>query len=207
MKRHTPIFAIVIGVALLAAAAPSQAIYIETALKLEPSQHEADVGDDVDFTIRTNPDVEDAKDYWADKTVKLRFSYDKNEGQQQNDPDAPTSNDGFTTRTIAELVLDADARGSFTWTVPAEVDARNVEVFLEGPDGDRLGFDYLLIGDAEPMMRITSAPGDMEPEPGQEFGHEDDAEDADAEEASALGLIALTLALGAVIAGVAVRRR
>ncbi len=205
--NHATIFALIVGVALLTAAAPSQAIYIETDLLIDPPDSEADKGDNVTFTIKPNPNVEDAKQKWGGQTAKLRFSYDKNETPNAG-PDEATSDEGYTTRDIAEIVLDDEARGEYTWTVPQEVDDRNVAVFLEAADGERLAFGYLNIGDAEPMMRIASSgPGDAEPEPAPGNGEEAAEDEAqEQEEASAFGLVALTLAISAVVAAVAVRR-
>lgn len=205
--KQAPIFALIVGVALLAAAAPSQAIYMETDLLIDPQDSEADPGDNVTFTIRPSPNVDDAKQKWGGKTVKLRFSYDKNETPHDG-PDEATSNEGYTTRDIVEIKLDGEAGGSYTWTVPEEVDDRNVEVFLQSADGERLASGYLNVGDAEPLMRIASSgPGDAEPEPATEIDEGASDDEAQQEEASALGLVALSVAIGAVVAAVAVRRR
>lgn len=203
--RNPTILAVIVAAAFLAMAAPTQAIFIETPLSLHTDDGQADVGDDVDFTIGPNQNNESAAAGWAGKRVKVGYSYDKNEGGAAPDPDAPVSDEGYTEGTITEIELDEQARGAFTWRIPAEVDHKNVHVFLEDEAGERLAFSYLTIGDAQPQMHAMSGPGeDQEAEPPGGETSEDDA----AAEASGLVGLALLLALGlAALGAIAFRRR
>lgn len=202
--HKTSIIALIAAFGLLSTAAPADAIYIETPLVLEGQDH-ADVGDDIDLTAGPNQNNESAKDDWAGKTVKVRYSYDKNENHQGG-ADAPTSNEGYTEGDIGTITLDAKAAGTIRWTVPAAVDDRNVHIFLEDDAGERVAFTFVGIGDAEPMMRLASSSGPMDGEP--ELGDASSSGDIEEEagEASALGLVSV-LALGALaLVGVARRR-
>lgn len=199
MYKHTSILALILAVGLLAGASPAQALYIETPLNIHSPTDHADVGDDLDLTIGPNPNNASAEDQWADKQVKVRYSYDKNEGS--DGPDAPTSDAGYTEGDITTVTLDGEANGIFTWTIPSTVDDRNIHLFLEDAAGERLAFTNIAIGNATPMMYIMNGPadGDLESAP--------ETEDATSEEAAGLGLLGLIGAVGVAALGFAMLRR
>lgn len=208
--RNTSILAVIAAAALLATAAPADAVYIETPLVIEAPDDHAEVDDTIEFTIGPNPNNASAQEQWAGKTVNVRYSYDKNEGQDGHHGDEPVSNQGYTEGTILDgLTLDEKARGTFTWTIPSEVDDRNVNIFLEEDGHDeRLAFAYLAVGNATPMMHAMSGPSDGEPEIGPEDKESHDDAVSDTNEAAGIAAAGLlgTLALAGVAVAL-VRRR
>ncbi len=200
--RLGPFLALAV-VALLGAAAPTQAIYIATPLTLDPKHSASEPGEDVGFTVGPSPDNESAREDWAGKTVKARFGYNPNEG---SDSDHADSDMDYVLGEIGTITLDDKAAGAFTWTVPAEVDGKNVDVFLESDDGERLAFAYLAVGDAPPVMR-TMAGGAEDPErlDSEAPGVADD--NAENGEAPSPGIAALMVFLAAAAVGMTVLLR
>lgn len=171
----------------VAVSAPAQALYISTPLHVTPSSAEADVGDDIDFTITPNDDHEGPS--YAGQIVTIRYAYDPEEGQHEpsENPDEPVSSDDeapgdgdlqdrSVTRDAVQITLDADSRAAFTWTVPEEVADRNVFLYVVSENGETLASAHVRVGDAEQMAFImqegapepdegtaTNEPGDAQP--------------------------------------------
>jgi hypothetical protein len=199
----TNILIVIVAAVLLSLVSPAQAIYIETPLNLSPGDSRADAGEQIEFIIQPNPDSDNAKGDWAGKNTKLRYAYDKNEHQEHDDPDRATSNDGHVEKSIADVVLDENAKGRFTWTIPAEVDGHNLYLHLVSADGELLAFAYLAVGDAPEQYRIMSGP-DGEPEHRIDVDESEESTSSNgAAEAAGIAMIGLLAALGlvAVIAG------
>lgn len=199
MSTTSNVLIVIVAAGILALATPAQALYIETPLLIHGPE-KADAGDDVELTIGPHPDNATARDDWAGKTVHLRYSYDKNE-RASGDPDAPVDDSGITTGDIHRgLVLDDKAGATLTWTVPAEFDGHNVDLYLEDDAGERVAFAYIAIGDAPPQMRIMagSGPAGEEPELDHDAttGNEDD--ERATHEANGLGLVGILGLLGLV---------
>lgn len=156
-------FALLAGLALLAP--PASALYLATPLVLHPSASEANVGDTV--TFRIEPINESAQRAWAGKSVQLVYAWDANQPSPGNatSSDAPPAEEKPMRKSAGSpILLDANATATATWTIPAEVDDKNVFMVLESPEGEQLAQADLAIGDAEPMARIAaSGPGSPEP--------------------------------------------
>lgn len=205
--------------ALALLAGPASAIYLVTPLRLASSAQTAEVGDSVTFTV--SPENESMAQAWAGKTVRVGYSWFPNETDATRDGDAPTSSEDPEAqperRVLRDaLTLDAGANATFTWVVPEEVRDRNVDVYLEGEDGERVGFAWLGIGQAPPQMRILAGSGPAEPgeqvqqddvvaEPGPDAQQDEPASTVDGNDTPAPALVA---ALGVVLlAALALRRR
>lgn len=187
--------------AFAVAAGPAEALYLQTPLTLEGDRTEADVGDDVGFEVGPNDLDENATRDWGGKTIYAKYSYDPYEGSGT----APDEGYEWTIRDIGEVVLDADARGSFTWTVTDDADDKNVVVLLQSASGDHLGQWDLRVGDAEEMYRLAAGTGAgpiEEGEPAPEEGAE--ASGGDDRAVPAFGLAFLVATVGAI--AVAIRR-
>lgn len=194
--RLTPLLAFA-AIALVAVAGPASALYLATPLLLETESPQVNVGDTVDFTIRPSPENETAVDDWAGKTVRVTLSWDEAEGRPAEEPTS-SEEDTTRTRTIENVTLAADATGAFSWTVPAEVDDKNVFIQLVGGDEETLAVIDLAVGDAEPINKIAaSGPGEPVETP-METGEEQSAEDADDRDVPAAPLVALLVAVGAI---------
>ena len=121
----------------LVLAPTGRAVFIETPLRLTPSSVEADVGDALQFDVA--PANDSAAAQYAGRTLTLHYAYDAETEGQQAGGDAGT------------VTLDDQGAGRFTWTVPADVDDKNV--FLSLMDGDEgVGSAHVRVGDAPPTM-------------------------------------------------------
>ncbi|HWH08095.1 MAG TPA: hypothetical protein VNX21_02780, partial [Candidatus Thermoplasmatota archaeon] len=101
----------------------------------------------------------------------------------------------------ATVTLDDASAGSFTWTVPAEVDDRNV--LLQVMDGDEpVATAHVRVGDAEPMMHATGGGSPGGPVGGAEPVGEDEppAEEASGGARESPGFTALAIVGGACVA-------
>lgn len=158
--RSSSLVAAVIATAvLLATASTASAVYVHTPLRLSAPGDHADVGDAVEFTLEPNDDTNVTE--WAGRTLRVVYSYDANEGADGSEPDASTDSSGMREGVVLEsLALDDAARATFTWTIPADVQDKNVNIAVVNEDGDGAAFAYLAIGDAPPVMRTTSSPDD-----------------------------------------------
>lgn len=206
------ILSVLATVGLLAFAPSASAIYMVTPLHIGSDKHEYEVGDEASF--RVFPENETVAAEWADRTVQIRYSYDKNEGQAQG-PDEQASNEGYVQAVaVAELKLDDKATASFTWTIPAEVDDRNVEVVVYFAD-EHVATIPIVIGDAEPRMYAMSGPaggdkGSLESggeEPTTTGGETPAAPEDDKNTVPAAGALALVGMVGAVAIGLSLVRR
>lgn len=178
MTRKTLAVAALLAGCLLVAATPAQAIYLITPLNIDPSSAEADVGDGITFTLTPNDEYEGAS--YAGQTVTIRYSFDPEEGQRDSatypeDPDGTVSSDDeprapdeewedtTITRDVGPVSLDAESRATFSWTVPEEVDDRNVFVTVVAEDDTTLARAHVRVGDAEPMhfLASESSPRDL----------------------------------------------
>lgn len=160
MRTSAPLVCL-LGIALLALPAAG-ALYVYTPLQLHTENHEVDVGDKVDFRVQPDPENETARTTWAGKSVKVVYSWDPNEGNRAPEDETPRS------RAVAveSLALGPDAKATFTWTVPEEVRDRNVDVTVESMEGEMLAVIPMVVGNAEPLMRVASGPaGGGQPQP------------------------------------------
>lgn len=200
---------------LVAAAAPAEALYIMTPLHATADKPHANVGDDIVVTIVPEPENETAARDWAGQTVRVHYGYDTMEGAEGLEE--PPAGETHQRILITDaLTLDEGARGEFRWTVPAEVDDRNVALQVTAADGTLLAMANIAVGDAPPMlMAATGAPdaGAEEGTPREGAGEpirsdvvEDEAQDDARSDVPALGALA-GLAVLAVVALVAARRR
>ena len=140
--------------AVLATSGTASAIYIYTPLQFENAPEKADVGDTLDLVVVPDAENASAKTDHAGKTLRAVLGWSASEGQE---PDASASEEDAREEDIGTVALDADARGSLTWTVPAEVDDKNVFIRLETAEGEAVAFAYIAIGDAEPVMMIAAS--------------------------------------------------
>lgn len=156
MARAPLLAVLLIALALLAPTA--HAVYVMTPLRLTPVDSEGDVGDELGFQVE--PDPESDRSY-AGATVRLRYEWDPDEGNESAPPDEPTSDADVRRGTGPSVTLDAKGQGTFTWTIPAEVDDRNVALSLIDDAGEAVAFAYLRVGDAEPQFRtmVGGGPG------------------------------------------------
>lgn len=211
--------------AALLLAGPAQAIYVVTALRLDPSSAEGEVGDAITFNATPSEDWDGPS--FAGATVTLFWNYDPEEGQHPppEDPDAPVSSDDqnatdpeptHVEREADAVTLDEASRATFTWTIPPEVDDRNVFLTLRDGEGEVLANAHVRVGDAAPMAFLMAEGGSDadkaasgEPALGEPAGApaEGDARAGDAtRDAPGPGVLAL---LAALVGGamVATRRR
>ena len=125
----------------LLAAPSASAVIVETPLTLDADKDAAQVGDAVLVTVA--PRNESAARDYASRTLRVQYTYDA----------AEEGGEGRTGE-AGSVTLDADARGSFTWVVPQEVDDMNV--FVVVMDGEETaGSVHVAVGDAPPVMFAT----------------------------------------------------
>lgn len=128
---------------LLAAAPGAQAVFIETPLRLSPTDAEAEVGSEMRFDVA--PANDSAAAQYAGRTLQVRYATDAESPEQSTRGEAGT------------VALDDKATGVVTWTVPADVDDKNV--LLQVVDGEEvLATAHVRVGDAEPVMYATGGP-------------------------------------------------
>lgn len=152
MRTSTPIACLLV-IALLGILPTADALYIRTPLTLNADETQADVGDSVTFRIGTDPENASAASDWGGKNVVIAYTWDPNEGDPSPEAESTTS------RTVVDpaLALANDATATFTWTVPEEVRDRNVEITVQSNGGDLLAVYPMVIGNAEPRMRIAAS--------------------------------------------------
>lgn len=150
MHRTLQVAALVVG--LLALTAPSQALFVETPLRLTADKGEADPGQKVNFTVDAANDTAQAQ--YQGKSVRVTWE------NLEGDEGSPKGGE-----VLASLLLDAKAHATFDWTLPEATRDKNVFVVLW--DGsDRLGQAHIRVGNAPPMAFITGGgPGTVEEEP------------------------------------------
>lgn len=154
MARATYVLVLaLLGSVLLASSA--QALYVMTPLRISPTDSEGHVGDGLRFDVA--PDPESNVSY-AGQTLTIRYEWDPMEGAERSS-DEPVSDDSARHGTSGTVTLDAKGTGSFTWTIPAEVDDRNVGLSLVDDAGEKVAFAYVRVGDAEPQARIMAGGG------------------------------------------------
>lgn len=151
MTRNQLALVLMLGVAL--AAAPAHALYVMTPLRLTPTDSEGNVGDKLAFHV--SPDPESNVSY-AGQTLTLRYTWDPNEGSESSEAAAREG-------TGPQVALDAKGEADLTWTIPAEVDDRNVGLSLIDGAGEAVAFAYVRVGDAQPQMRTMAGSGGMPP--------------------------------------------
>lgn len=221
MSRTRLSLACVLAVGLLLAATPAaQAVYIVTPLRISIPQRAYDVGDRVEFSIE--PENDTTQEEWRNVVVSVCYSYDsaeRPEGEDRPASDEATSSDSIVQECLDERVtLDGEARATYAWTLPQEVDDHNVDVWLQADDGGKIAFTYFAVGDAPPQMRAMNRidDGGTEPAPigegnepvtdgsgNQEQEKQDD--NADDKTVPALGI--LLLAAGVMGVALALPRR
>ena len=123
------------------------AVLVEMPLAVEADKPAAKVGDVVTFDVSLLN--ESWKERLAGRTLRVEFTHD---GSTQTDESA--------VGVVGDVTLDADAVGTFTWTVPESVDDKNVFVtIMDGEEG--VGSAHVAVGDAPPIMFATGgAPPD-----------------------------------------------
>lgn len=196
---------------LLAMAGPADAIYIVTPLTLSPTDVEADVGDALQFDVAPHPDAEGAS--YAGRTLTVRYGYDPHEAaaneEPPSDPDGTVSSDdappedASILRDAQTITLDDASKASFTWTVPAEVDDKNVWITLVDEQNESVANANVNVGDAPPRMYalMEGSQGDGAPVQTDAEAVQDDATN----DVPAPGVLAL--AVGAGLVALALRRR
>lgn len=229
-RPHAIAMPVLLVAAMLALSAHASAVYTITPLRLQASANEGEVGDEIAFDLSANPDHEGPS--YAGQTVTARYSYDPHEGEHQasEDPEAPVSNESsgeesdspYVHADITQVALDEKSSGAFVWTIPAEVDDRNVFIVILSADNETLASSHVRVGDAEPMMFTMQegAPGSPEPvtgdaEPADGSGETltpspsptPTPEESEGNDTPALGLVATLAAVAAGAAGLAHARR
>ena len=132
-----------LAILLLAAAPGAQAVFIETPLRFSPVDADAEVGDELRFDVA--PANDSAAAQYAGRTLQVRYATDAESPEQSTRGEAGT------------VALDGKATGVVTWTVPADVDDKNV--LLQVVDGEEvLATAHVRVGDAEPVMYATGGP-------------------------------------------------
>ena len=194
-----------LAAAVLVALAPAaQALYVVTPLRLHSETMQADVGDEVRFDV--SPENESMQAQWGGQTVVVWYTFDPNESEDPEQPRAETEPSFRRAQILPDLQLDADASGTFTWTVPAEVDDRNVAVRVESADGELLAIRDLAVGDAPAVMRIAAGgPGEPVETPMETAPADEDHGPERERDTPGLGVVAALGMLG--LAALAVRRR
>lgn len=157
---------IVVAIAALALLPGAQAIYIQTPLQLSSDAPQTNVGVTVNFTI--GPDTDDAQ-AWAGKSVRVEYAF-------------PGEGEDYIVRPITDLTLDADVKGAFSWTIPSEVDNKNVDVRVMSGE-DLLAVTNVGVGESAPIMYATGGgPADsgqpLTNEEGQETTNDEPARNA-----------------------------
>lgn len=171
---------------LLAAAPQAAAMVVETPLVLEADNLQPRVGDVV--TIDVTPKNDSVRATYATGTYTAAYNYDtEEEGATRIVP-------------IGNVTLDGDAKGTFTWTVPADVKDKNVFVTLT--DGDEtLGTLHLAVENAPPIMFATGGAGEPEPTPlPEDDGERENVESNGRDVPLGLALTALAVAGVAAVA-------
>lgn len=199
----------VVALAFAVLAPTGQAIYIVTPLTLVASAPEAEVGDTLDLDVAPNAEHENGTaERWGGRTVHVRYAWDPHEGEEHT-----TEEPREETRTAGDLALDAEGRGTLAWTVPAEVDDRNVHLRVESEDGEFLARFDLVVGDAEPMYYLAAETGPAgggpvvdEPRTPLESGEDAPPGSGDADRATPGAGLAV-VAAAAVAAALVARRR
>lgn len=208
----TPILALA-AAAFLATSGVASAIYVVTPLALSFSSDHAQAGDRLTLTLGPNPEHENGTTY-ANAQVVIRYSWDPNEEPASEDPDQPVSSEDRQPQEMVEgevdaITLDAGAKGTTTWTVPAEADDHNVFFQVLDPDtNETLASGHVPVGDAPPVMAILAGSGPAEPAPrdgelggtppAQEENADDDAAKKDTPGVALVGALA-ALGLAAVV--------
>lgn len=171
------------------AAPMGSAMYIATPLAMFASSDHAEVGDRVDFRIEPGENAT-AASAWAGRSARVVLSYEGDAGGEA----------AYERRVLDEPVaLDANARGSFTWTVPSDLDDKNVGVLLESDDGELLAQADVAVGDAPPIMKALmtetgEAPEETTPTPAEAAQDDGPSTERDVPLAPALALAAVALA-------------
>lgn len=195
-----------VAVALLAAAPTTGALYIVTPLSLSGGDGHADVGDEVDLVVAPNSEHENGTaDKWAGRTIVLKYGWDPAEGTDRSEGDETEHT--WETRVIGEITLDAEGKGAFTWTVPADVDDRNIVLTVGPAEGDPYAYLDMAIGDAEPMYRLAASTGEPVETPMEEDTGGEPPQESQDDARPTPGVGVLVLAAGLVGAALVARRR
>lgn len=196
----------VCAAALLAISGPANALYVVTPLTLTFSAQEAEAGDVITLTLGPNEDHENASTY-AGQDVRIQYSWSANEGQ---DPENSSSDADEVTGIAGQITLDGEARGSFTWQLPAESDDHNVFFTILAADDEPLAHGHVRVGDAEPIMAIMAGGSDdgaiAETGPVDSTPAQDASSEGSGNAVPAAGVALLLGALGAVALALARRR-
>ena len=225
-RTHAIAVPLLLVASLMVAGGPATAIYVITPLTMTASANEAQVGDELTFDLAPNPDHEGPS--YAGASVRVQYGWDRMEGQHEpsENPNETVSSDDETENThevrdLTTVTLDGESRGSFTWTIPEEVDDRNVFVTILSEKDETLASAHVRVGDAEPMMFALRSGSGAEPamegapegtppattEGGAEDATTttDEARDEGGNDVPGVGLLAAAAAVG--LAALALRRR
>lgn len=118
--------------ALLAAAPPASAVFIETPLRILADPQHPNVGDKVTFEV--SPWNESTRKAWAGRTVGFEVA----------------DHEGGHRERLFDVTLDDKAAASFSWTIPSSRDKENLIVSLVASK-ERLAFAHVPVGEAEPI--------------------------------------------------------
>lgn len=195
-----------VAVALLAAAPTTGALYIVTPLSLSGGDGHADVGDEVELDIAPNSQHENGTaDKWAGRTLVLKYGWDPAEGSDRSE-EAEVDHTRET-RVIGEITLDAEGKGTFTWTVPAEADDKNIVLTVGPAEGEPHAYLDMAIGDAEPMHRLAASTGGPVETPMEDDTGGDPPQESQDDARPTPGVAAVVLAAALVGAALVARRR
>lgn len=190
------LLALLIVAATLLTVPTTNAIYIETPLRVTADPAQAQAGDDVGFGVA--PANDSAKERFAGKTLRAAYSYDSSENADDATLQSP----------LPDVTLGDAATASFRWTIPAELDDRNVFVSLY--DGEELvGTVHIAVGDAPPMLMATGGPAndDGAIEPDTRETTQDDATPQANDKQAVPGLLTFGALVAIGLAAYALRRR
>lgn len=221
-RTHAIAVPLLLVATTLVASGPASAMYMITPLALNASAYDTQVGDLLKFTITPNADHEGPS--WAGQTIRVQYNYDPNEGREpasNESPDAAVS-DGedqaspYVFVDLPGVTLDEKESGAFEWTIPADVDDRNVFVVLLSADGETLASVNVRVGDAAPLMMLMAGNGPTEVEqtpvtdtaapPADDAAAPQTQDETSANNVPALGLGGALVAAGVAVALLARRR-
>ncbi len=152
-------------------AASATAAKMEAPLALETDTDHAEVGDVILLTISTARD--ETQPQWAGQGVHLAFEYDMNEDRFTTNPEGQTA---WTRESIVtDIGLNDDATATYAWTVPQNLQDRNVMLLVVSATDEVLTYRLLPVGNPEPIMLASStSSGPNEPVPNQETAEENE---------------------------------
>lgn len=127
-----------VGIACLLFVPFVSAVLVQTPLAVSPSKRDPAVGAEVTFAVTLQN--QSAKAQFAGRTFPVQFTHD-----------ASTEGADPVVGNVGNVTLDANAAGTFRWTVPASAQDKNV--FVTVLDGNEtLGTAHVAVGNAPAIM-------------------------------------------------------